>query len=161
MEEGGGSVFPGLLFCKVNLDEFTALADSVINREVPPVLVRDLNLGIVVLPEEKDDGDFFILGEYITEELGSYIALYYGSFARTLEGETPEVWKREIRETIKHELRHHVESLAGDEKLAREEMKELESMRGGRNYRNDKAGQPGPIEKLFQLFARFFKSSCM
>lgn len=109
----------------MNLDEFTALAHKLVD-EVPSRLVRDLNGGFLVMPETKRDGEFLVMGEYIEEGyLGSFIVFYYGSFAALFADEEEAVWIDELRETIWHELRHHLESLAGVDDLAREELEEL------------------------------------
>jgi hypothetical protein len=110
---------------RLSLDEFTRLAEQLVD-EIPPRLCRDLNGGFVVLPEEKRDGEFLVLGEYVEDQvLGRLVALYYGSFAALLGGEAPGVWQEELRETIRHELRHHLEALAGVDDLVREEVEAL------------------------------------
>ena len=142
----------------MELDEFTEFADKLVNTEVPPALLRELNLGIVVLPQEKDDGEYLITGEYITEEIGSHIILYYGSFDEVLQGETREVWEENIRETIMHELQHHIESLAGDEKLARQEMMEELMMKQEKNKAVNKGFTlPLKIKGLLNVLRGFFK----
>jgi len=115
----------------MNLDEFTEYADRVVNREIPPPLLQELHMGIIVLPEEKQDKyqrEQYIMGEYVSNEMGNHIVLYYGSFAAVLEDQPRKIWEEEIRETVKHEVWHHVEALSGNEKLARQEMKEWEEM---------------------------------
>ncbi|MBP6333053.1 MAG: metallopeptidase family protein [Aminivibrio sp.] len=100
---------------------FRKTVDAVLGS-LPPELLRQLNGGILVRPETKEDGETLILGEYIEDpDLSSLVLLYYGSFAEALEGASPEEWEEEIEETVIHELRHHVESLAGVDYLAREE----------------------------------------
>jgi len=142
----------------MDLEQFTDFADSFVNDEVPPALLRDLNLGIVVLPEEKGEGEFYIMGEYITEEVGNYVALYYGSFVKTLSGEPREVWEEDIKETIKHELQHHLEALAGDEKLARKETEEeLESFQMHEESKNKRSSRVGYLSKPLNLLLRIFK----
>lgn len=116
----------------LSLDEFTLLAGQLVD-EVPPRLCRDLNGGFSVLPEEKRDQEFYIMGEYIEDGLlGSFVVLYYGSFAAVLGDEPQESWAGELRETVWHELRHHLESLAGVDDLTRQEMEELARFREGR-----------------------------
>jgi len=142
----------------MELDEFTEFADELVNTEVPPVLLKELNLGIVVLPQEKDDGEYLIMGEYITEEIGSHIILYYGSFAEALQGEPREVWEENIRETIMHELQHHIEDLAGNEKLARQEMREEFMRRQEKNTEANKGFMlPLNMKRLLNILRGFFK----
>lgn len=142
----------------MNLDQFTAFADRFVDHEVPPPLLRDLNLGIVVLPEAKAEGEFYIMGEYVTEELGSYIILYHGSFAETMGDASRAAWEKEIKETIKHELLHHVEALAGDEKLARRELEaEWESAREQGKSTEKTSSGPGLTQKLLQRLQQAFQ----
>ena len=85
------------------LDE---IADS-----IPYELYRELNGGIVLLPEAKlhpkaVDNDLYIMGEYHSSlAMGRYIKIYYGSFCKV------------YGHVLLHELRHHNESLAGYEDL--------------------------------------------
>ncbi|MCD5407049.1 MAG: metallopeptidase family protein [Desulfotomaculum sp.] len=118
---------------RLSLDEFTVLAGELVD-EIPARLCRNLNGGFAVLPEEKREQEFYIMGEYIEDDmLGSYIVFYYGSFLAILGN---KLWEEELRETVWHELRHHLESLAGVDDLTREEMEELARFRSGRSARN-------------------------
>ena len=93
------------------LDE---IADS-----LPIELYRELNGGVVLLPEEKlhpqrVDDDLYILGEYCrNSQMGKYIKIYYGSFARLFGHLREEAFKEKLRKTLVHEVRHHNEYLAG------------------------------------------------
>ncbi|ACB85688.1 metallopeptidase family protein [Natranaerobius thermophilus] len=108
----------------MNIDEFTEFADHVLDKEIPQVLLRELNLGVCVFPEAKEEQGYYIMGEYVVNEMGKHIALYFGSFQAILDGESLTTWKEEIRDTIKHELQHHIEALAGEETLAKFEEEE-------------------------------------
>ncbi len=111
----------------LSLDEFESLATALIDR-IPERLCSELNGGFLLLPEVKKDGDFYIMGEYVEDEImGCSIILYYGSFVQLLEDSSPGEWEKELWDTIVHELRHHLESLAGVDNLVREEMAELEA----------------------------------
>ncbi|WP_202623818.1 metallopeptidase family protein, partial [Sporotomaculum syntrophicum] len=57
--------------------------------------------------------------------LGCFIVFYYGSFVALLEDESVDCWKAEIIDTVLHEIQHHLESLAGQEDLAKKEIEEL------------------------------------
>ncbi len=118
----------------MKIDLFRKTADRIVSA-LPPVLFRQLNGGVLVLPETRADGEFAIMGEYIEDPaLGNIIVLYYGSFAGELEGASEEEWREEIEETVLHELRHHVESLAGVDYLGEEEERELLS---GKSFETD------------------------
>ena len=130
----------------MDLYEFKNYVNQIINEKIPSALMNELNLGVIIMEETKTEDDYYIMGEYINDDLGKYIVLYYGSFNEILEDETDKnKWQDEILSTIKHELTHHVEALSGEEKLAKfeelEELKELEKNKPKRNI-------PGKLFKL-------------
>lgn len=107
---------------ELSWEDFGQLADAAC-AELPAALFRELNGGIVVEEEAKEEEGELVLGEYIEDfTLGRLIVLYYGSFKRLYRRAPRRVWAKEIAKTIRHELRHHIESLAGVDDLAREEM---------------------------------------
>jgi len=108
----------------MDIDTFTEFAQRVVETEIPEALLKDLNLGILVLEEERRKDDGVILGEYSVSNVGRKVVLYYGSFASIYGGRSRKAWEEQIRRTIKHELQHHVEHLAGDRTLARQEEKQ-------------------------------------
>jgi len=126
----------------ISIEEMEAILDE-ISEEFPPVFYKELNGGIILLPEaklheESIGDDLYILGEYICDEcLGRFIALYYGSFCRVCGHLSKEALKAELRDTLKHEFRHHVESLAGERGLELEDERELADYlsRKARRYR--------------------------
>ena len=104
----------------MDIEQFHAILEE-LSVDIPSEILRELNGGVVLLPEAKlhrDDlaGDLYILGEYRVQipGLGRYVAIFYGSFMKVY-GENPNMRKlrTEIRRTLLHELRHHMESLAG------------------------------------------------
>ena len=87
-------------------------------EEFPPEFYDELNGGIALLPEAKEDsegepGELYIMGEYCNDMMGKYINLYYGSFAALLPEEDEEGWKDELFATVAHEFTHHMEETAG------------------------------------------------
>ena len=109
----------------------SALADMV--DELPPEFMRGLQ-GVHAIEEARPEPDYvdvWRLGEYLDpgsedflgagEGLGRHVALYYGSFVKVAADDPSFDWEGEMWETLTHELRHHVESLAGDESLVRED----------------------------------------
>ncbi len=132
----------------MDLEEFTEFANQVVDSEVPEPLLDRLNLGIIVVPEAEYDEEFYVLGHYSVDRLGRHVALFYGSFAALFEGQPREVWEDQIRETIRHELRHHVETLAGDRSLAREEREARLRARGRR--RPGKQEPASPLLRILQ-----------
>ena len=118
----------------LSYDEAYAIVDE-LAKDMPEAFYEELNGGVIMLEEECVDPripDLYIMGEYCVDELGKYICLYYGSFAKILEDEPREKWVEELGITLRHEFTHHVESLAGVDRLDREDeafmAKELELM---------------------------------
>jgi len=116
----------------MDIEQFTRLADELMERIPPPVL-EGLNGGVTVRRKaRRNPGDpegVFILGEYITDpHLGCHVALYYGSFLALFEGEPDELWEDELYQTIKHELLHHLEARAGEYDLDVEDAVSLREM---------------------------------
>lgn len=110
----------------VDFDEAGKILDE-IAAELPREFYEELNGGIILLPEAKRDpiggtGDLYIMGEYYSGGgLGRYIAIYYGSFERVYGHLSRESLKKRLASTLKHEFTHHLESLAGERDLEKED----------------------------------------
>ena len=111
----------------LSFDEAGALLDEMA-EEFPPEFYDELNGGIALLPEAKEDsegepGELYIMGEYCNDMMGKYINLYYGSFAALAEQEdwTEEDWEDELYTTLAHEFTHHIEGRAGERGLERKD----------------------------------------
>jgi hypothetical protein len=127
----------------MNIDGFQRMLEA-IAAEIPQDLLRELNGGIILLPEAKmhpkaASGDLFILGEYNVQipGLGRYVAIYYGSFKRvfrraTAAGDTAAL-RAELRKTLLHELRHHIESLSGVRDLEIDDERMIAEYQSGQN----------------------------
>ena len=114
----------------MDITRFEEILDS-LAEELPPRFYDELNGGILLLPEEKlsthaRDNDLYILGEYTNNGIyGRYVAIYYGSF-EALYGHLPEeALTVKMRQVLRHEFRHHLENLAGDKTLEREDEKNI------------------------------------
>lgn len=99
--------------------------------EIPEALYRELNLGVVLEERAKphplrQGDDLYILGEYHRTRLGRQIVLYYGSFERLFSYMDEKQLKARIRKTLRHEFQHHLEFLAGDSSLVKQDTLELE-----------------------------------
>ena len=108
-------------------------------EEFPPEFYDELNGGISLLPEAKEDpegepGELYILGEYCNDMMGKYINLYYGSFAALARQEnwTEEDWEDELYTTLAHEFTHHIEGRAGERGLEIKDEQFMEEFRAGR-----------------------------
>ena len=122
----------------ISIEEMEKLLDDIATG-FPEELFRELNGGIILLPQAKTNpigSDLYILGEYNRGgNLGRYIAIYYGSFSRVYGHLNNEQLTEQLIHTLKHEFTHHVESLAGEKDL---EIKDAEFLAG---YLNKKQGE--------------------
>ena len=117
----------------MDIDSFHIMLEE-ISGEIPDELFKELNGGVVVLPEAQLHPDsashspLYTLGEYRVQKpgLGRYIAIFYGSFVKIYgENPNPERLRKELRKTLRHEFRHHIESLAGARDLEIEDRMNL------------------------------------
>jgi Uncharacterized protein conserved in bacteria len=106
----------------ISIDEVNDILDE-IAESLPPEFYKELNGGILLLPDEKISpyavgNDLWILGEYTRNNLsGRYITIYYGSFMKLFGGLDRDALAEKLRETLVHEFTHHLESLAGERGL--------------------------------------------
>lgn len=120
-----------------SIDEVHEILDDISER-LPEAFFKELNEGIVLLPEVKlhpesrSDNKLYIMGQYVRSFTGRHIAIFYGSFRRVYPNISREKLKVKLRDTLVHEFTHHMESLAGEKGL---EIKDAEDMN---NYRNKK-----------------------
>ena len=109
--------------------------------ELPQEFYKELNGGIVLLPEEKKHtngniNELYILGEYHSGgEMGRFIAIYYGSFSQVYGYLPKEQLKQQLKRTLRHEFTHHLESLAGRRDL------EIKDERDIAEYLRNKRGR--------------------
>lgn len=108
-----------------SFDEFADMLEEAVNR-IPFHFCKDLTGGFNLQKETKREHGYYVLGEYVEGgHVGCFINFYYGSFVGML-GERPrDVWEAEILDTVLHEMQHHMESKAGRDDLARQEIEEL------------------------------------
>ena len=124
----------------INIDDMQVMLDE-IAAEFPQQMYKELNGGIILLPQEKLNTesrkrDLYILGEYYKGgNMGRYIAIYYGSFLHVYGHLGKEALKEQIRRVLKHEFTHHIESLAGERDL---EIKDARFMADYLNRRHRK-----------------------
>jgi hypothetical protein len=119
----------------LSFDEVDNIIDKIVN-DMPGDIFKWLNGGVVLVPHEKlhpesdrggPGGELYILGEYNNDPrgLGRYIVIYYGSFVRLHGWQTPDRQEDELRKVINHELTHHLESLAGERDLEKQDARDL------------------------------------
>jgi hypothetical protein len=110
----------------ISIDEMQEILDQ-LAEELPQEFYYDLNGGILLLPEAKPSpyaqgGDLWILGEYSRSfSMGRYIKIYYGSFEKIFGHLPVPRLTEELRKTLRHEFRHHLEGLAGEDGLEKED----------------------------------------
>lgn len=118
-----------------SIDEVHEILND-ISEELPEDFFKELNEGVVLLPEAKlhpesrKNDRLYIMGRYVKSITGRNIALYYGSFKRVYPRISRKKLKERLRETLIHEFVHHMESLAGENGL---EIKDAEDMAKYRN----------------------------
>ena len=106
----------------ISISQVEAMLDEAA-EQMPKELYRDLNGGIILLPEAKLHpghvaNDLYILGEYHrSHAMGRYIAIYYGSFKQVSRHLSHAQLRKKLAHTLKHEFTHHIESLAGERDL--------------------------------------------
>lgn len=116
------------------IEEVHLMLDN-IAEELPKEIFKELNEGIVLLPEYKIHpesrigNELYIMGEYAVSFTGRNIRIYYGSFKRACDTATREMIYEKLRETLLHEFTHHLESLAGEKDLEIEDAEKLDRYR--------------------------------
>lgn len=113
-----------------SIDEVQIILDEIAG-ELPPEIYKDLNGGIVLLPQVKMhkksvDDDLYVMGEYRHERIsGRYIVIYFGSVEKLYGSLSRDRLKKKLMLVVKHEFVHHLESLAGERQLEIEDEQKL------------------------------------
>ncbi len=115
----------------IEIDEVEKILEELAS-ELPQEFYKELNGGILLLPQSKlnpagRNNDLYVMGEYHhSGSMGRYIVIYYGSFQRLYGHLGRNALKRKLARTLKHEFTHHLESLAGERGLEKEDEKFLQ-----------------------------------
>ena len=117
----------------ISIEEAGEMLDE-IAEELPQEFYKDLNGGILLLPDVKThpepDDYLYILGAYHNSVgMGKYIVIYYGSFERVYGFLSAEQLKEQLRKTLLHEFTHHLEGLAGKRGLEKKDEERMERYR--------------------------------
>lgn len=104
-----------------DIDKVHNMLEDII-EEIPQEFLKELNEGVVLLPQSKkhpeSQGDsLIVLGEYSRSFSGRNIKIYYGSFKRVYGGLGQDEIYEKLKDTLLHEFTHHLESLAGERGL--------------------------------------------
>ncbi|MCL2362945.1 MAG: hypothetical protein FWC73_14185 [Defluviitaleaceae bacterium] len=99
--------------------------------ELPPEIFNGLNCGVALIPDTTyDHNGLLILGQYHVEPqgLGRYVTIHYGSISAAHGHLPPEEFREKIKYVLHHELTHHLESLAGDKSLEKQDAIDIRKM---------------------------------
>ncbi len=116
----------------IPIEEMEAMLDEIAS-EFPPELFKELNGGIMLMPDVKlhpksMGNDLYIMGEYHRGgNMGRYITIYYGSFEKVYGHLTKRRLKEQLTITLKHEFVHHLESMAGEKDLEKKDVRDIEA----------------------------------
>jgi hypothetical protein len=119
----------------ITIDEAQLMLDE-IAEELPPEFFKELNGGILLLPERKisphaREDDLYIMGEYHhSTSMGRMITIYFGSFQQLYPETTAPRMKKKLKDTLLHEFTHHLESLAGERGLEIKDREQLIRYKG-------------------------------
>ena len=122
-----------------SIEEVEILLEEIAD-EIPKEFFKELNKGIVLLPnfklhpESRSKDKLYIMGEYVKDFSGRHIAMYYGSYKHVYKWISKDRLKERLKDTLLHEFTHHLESLAGEKGLIVKDKIDLE------RYRNKKWG---------------------
>ena len=126
----------------ITIDEVQTILDE-IAEELPPELYKDLNGGIILLPQIKlhkksVDDDLYVMGEYRNEKIqGRYIVVYYGSVEELYGSLSRNRLKNKLKSVVKHEFLHHFESLAGERQLEIEDEHQIQAYLRSKQRKNN------------------------
>ena len=127
----------------ITIEEVQTILDEIAS-EFPQEFYKDLNGGIVLLPQVKlhkrsIDDDLYVMGEYRNEMIsGRYIVVYYGSVEKLYGNASRNRLKNKLKAIVKHEFLHHFESLAGERQLEIEDEHQLNKYLRSKNKDNKK-----------------------
>jgi hypothetical protein len=127
----------------ITIEEVQTILDEIAS-EFPQEFYKDLNGGIVLLPQVKlhkrsIDDDLYVMGEYRNEMIsGRYIVVYYGSVEKLYGNASRNRLKNKLKAIVKHEFLHHFESLAGERQLEIEDEHQLNKYLKSKNKDNKK-----------------------
>ena len=121
-----------------SIDEVNEMLDE-IAMELPDGVFRELNGGVSLLPDTKistaaPDGGLYTLGEYRRDQMGRYIVLYYGSIRAVYGRDSREELYANLKKLLSHELTHHIEALAGERDLEREDERMINEYLGNSEF---------------------------
>ena len=99
-------------------------------ESLPEGIFEGLNGGINLMADAvKASNGSCTLGRYFRNSMGRYIEIYLGSFEE-LYGDRPDSYiEDQLVKTLHHELTHHIEDLAGDRTLERDDEEYAEECR--------------------------------
>ena len=121
----------------VSFERFEEILYELADR-LPAEMYQHLDGGVFAREEKKIHpaavhSDLVILGEYhVDPHLGRFVVLYYGSFRQVYGYLNEKDLTAQIWHVLRHEFLHHLESLAGDHSLERQDAIEIALYRKAR-----------------------------
>ena len=112
-------------------EEYADLLGELLD-ELPEAFFRRLNLGIVVSDEimrhpQSQGDELLVLGEYQNQGvMGRQIVMYWKCFNLVYGNMPRRLARMYLQKTLRHEFRHHMEALAGEHALEREDMETIQ-----------------------------------
>ena len=119
----------------ITIEEAQLMLDE-IAEELPAEFYKELNGGILLLPDRKvsphaREEDLYIMGEYHhSSSMGRMIYIYFGSFQQLYPEISGDRMKKKLKDTLLHEFTHHLESLAGERGLEIKDQEQLKRYKG-------------------------------
>ena len=117
-----------------SIEEVEKILEDIV-EEIPKEFFKDLNKGIILLPqykihpESRSKNKLYIMGQYVRDFSGRHIVIYYGSFKMIYSEISKDKLREKLKDTLLHEFTHHLESLAGEEDLTIKDKINLEKYR--------------------------------
>lgn len=118
----------------VSFERFEEITEELTAR-LPEVFFRELSGGVMAREQVKyhpagTHQDLYIMGEYhVHPHLGRFVVLYYGSFMACCGHLEEEALRERMWKVLRHEFLHHLESLAGERELEREDARKIAAYR--------------------------------
>ena len=118
----------------VSFERFEEMTDE-LAAKLPEVFFRELSGGVMAREQIKYHPagvgqDLYIMGEYhVHPHLGRFVVLYYGSFMACWGYLDEERLRERMWKVLRHEFLHHLESLAGERELEKEDARKIAAYR--------------------------------
>ncbi|SDY72936.1 metallopeptidase family protein [Tindallia californiensis] len=113
-----------------SIDTFHEMLNQ-ISDEIPQDFFKELHGGVVLLERSKKHvhskpgKPLYVMGQYRRDQMGRQIVIYYGSFRQVYRGLSEKRLYLKVKDVLLHEFTHHLESLAGERGLEKEDEEKM------------------------------------